>query len=360
MVNTVKRYFFTEINDEVQAFVDKKSLDNLARITLVIMIFEAIALCIFLFTRKEFDHDAWVSIRSASTCLILCGIGAVFARVMQKKEKMYHGVLELYSACYYLLLSLWAVSVAYRNYCVNEQFLTFFAVQILMVCFLPMRPAFSMFLAVAVYVILYSASYSYDGAKGLNIFNYVLILLVTITGMVVRFRSEVRTAEQSVELAKSNDMLFYNTRHDGLTGLRNRKALEEDVPKMTGKSVIAYMIDINYFKEVNDTYGHAAGDAVLKETSGWIKKSFEGARCYRYGGDEFLVLSTDGEKYKEDTYSFSIPEVNNESLLLSIGHTEGTPGDHDELFELISKADEKLYEVKRRTHSVEFGGHGER
>ncbi|MCR5311584.1 MAG: GGDEF domain-containing protein [Lachnospiraceae bacterium] len=351
MGNRLKRFISSDIEKDVQAFVDRKSLSNIARTAPVILFFEAVALCIFLLTREEFNHAAGVSIASASICLFLCALGTACSHMMLRKELLCHGVVEGFNLCYYLMLSLWSVSVGYRNYGNNEQLLTFFAVQIMMVCFVLLRPVLCVICATVVYVALYLSTYRYDGGKGLNIFNYVLLLLITITGMIVRFRSEVETAEKSTELKRTNDMLFYNIRHDGLTSLRNRKALEEDVPKVTDKNVTVYMIDVNYFKEVNDRYGHAVGDSVLRETAKWIKSVFNAERCYRYGGDEFLVLSTDGDVYKEETYTFPIPEVPDDMVLLSIGRAAGVPHDHDELFKLISAADAKLYSVKRRTHS---------
>lgn len=360
MLKRIKNLFFPEIKPDVQLPLDMKNLNNIWHCSLVILVFEAVALAIFLSTRKEFDRAAWVSIQSVSFCLLSCVIGAVCSGLLRRMEKLPHIAVEIFDCCYYLMFSAWAVNVAYRNYCSNEQILTFFAVQLMMVCFIPLRPVFSVIFATAVYVSMYVLMYGVDGGKAINIFNYILLLLVTITGMIVRFHSEVRTSAQSVELKKSYDLLFYNNRHDGLTGLRNRKALEEDVPKIVNNRVIAYMIDINYFKEVNDNYGHNVGDAVLRETAKWVKQIFDNDRCYRYGGDEFLILSEDEEPYTEDTYLLSVSEIPDEKLVVSIGRAEAVPKDHDELFELIARADEKLYDVKKRTHAPENGGHGER
>ena len=351
---------FPKIDHEVQSAVDKKSLDNIWRTCLVILVFESLALIVFVSTRERFDHAAWVSIGSATYCVVSCLIGALCAFWLKKHEEYPHIAVAIFDVCCYLLLSSWGVYVACRNYSLNEQILTFFAVQLMMVCFVPLKPFVSLIFATAIYASLYCYAYSFDGAKGLNIFNYVLLLIVTVTGMIVRFYSEVRTSEQSVELNKTIDQLEYNNRHDGLTGLRNRKALEEDVLKITRSHVTAYMIDVNYFKEINDTYGHAAGDEVLVQTARWLKTVFSEDRCYRYGGDEFLILSDDDDSYSEDTFRFTVPSIPDLELLLSIGRAEGDPKDHDELFKLISTADGVLYKVKKRTHSPEFGGHGER
>ncbi len=350
MKSIIREYFGLSVNEEAQTFIDKKNLYNISRSAVAILIFEIITLVIFILTRKEFNDAAWVSIRSVLNCIFLCSLGALCYRWLIRKETISHRLVEIFNVSYYLMLSLWSVSVAYRNYCNDEQIITFFAVQIIMVCFISLRPALSIVSIMAVYIVLYMIAYSYDGAKGLNVFNFFLLFVVNVTGMMVRFHSEVETAQKSVELEKSNSKLFYNARHDSLTGLRNRKALEEDVAKVVDKKINIYMIDVNYFKEVNDTYGHAVGDVVIEETAIWLKKIFINQRCYRYGGDEFLVLSTDEDVYNEDTFSFFIHDVPDKNVILSIGKASGIPKNRDELFYLISQADIKLYETKRRTH----------
>ncbi len=360
MIKKIISHLIPKVDERVEAAVDRKSLNSVWRTCLVMLFFEVAALTLFVTTREELDHDAWVSIESASFCLIACLIGVLCSGWMLKIPNLPHVTVAVFNGCFYLLLSSWAVQVAYRNYGKNEQILTFFAVQLMMVCFLPMKPIWGIFFSSIIYISMYVALYSIDGGAGLNIFNYGLLLIVTITGMIVRYYSEISAAEKAVEIEKTNDMLFYNSRHDGLTGMRNRKALEEDVPKILNKNVTVYMMDVNYFKEINDTYGHATGDVVLKETAAWLKSVFNADRCYRYGGDEFLVLSVDEKKYEDNTCTINIDELPDVKVLLSIGRAEGTPEDRDALYSIISEADDGLYEVKKLTHSEEYGGHGER
>ena len=141
----------------------------------------------------------------------------------------------------------------------------------------------------------------------------------------------------------------------------NRLALEDDAAKTNGHHLTAYMIDINYFKEINDRYGHAAGDAILRGVSETLKHLYPGGYYYRYGGDEFLVLTYKPPKdnYGADTYDFRQEEYG-VTVYLSIGNAQGSPTNYHELFELISQADKALYVTKQRTHSAEFGGHDRR
>jgi diguanylate cyclase (GGDEF)-like protein len=102
---------------------------------------------------------------------------------------------------------------------------------------------------------------------------------------------------QTLSLKEANDKLQDLAYLDPLTGLRNRLSLEEDVEKIIKnyeKNAVDYaflMLDIDFFKDVNDTYGHDVGDFVLKELAKIFKETFrEEDKIYRAGGEEFVVL----------------------------------------------------------------------
>lgn len=181
-----------------------------------------------------------------------------------------------------------------------------------------------------------------------------------LTGILL-YRNQSRISAQAAQLAEFNRALNDASRRDALTGLLNRMALETDAHRMDGRPMTAYMIDINYFKEINDRYGHAAGDALLREASHALQHLFPGAHYYRYGGDEFLVLTYKPatENFGADTYDLR-NSPNGVRMLMSIGSAQGAPTGYEELFTLISQADKELYVVKKRTHSAEYGGHDRR
>jgi diguanylate cyclase (GGDEF)-like protein len=76
---------------------------------------------------------------------------------------------------------------------------------------------------------------------------------------------------------------------DELTGLPSRRALKQDMMKLGINYVIA-MLDIDFFKKFNDTYGHDTGDEVLKLVASTIKDVTGGGKSFRYGGEEFTIL----------------------------------------------------------------------
>jgi diguanylate cyclase (GGDEF)-like protein len=75
---------------------------------------------------------------------------------------------------------------------------------------------------------------------------------------------------------------------DGLTGLPGRRAFEETLTTLSGRYAIA-MVDIDYFKKVNDEYGHDVGDQVLRFIASRIAET-DGARAFRFGGEEFALI----------------------------------------------------------------------
>ena len=77
--------------------------------------------------------------------------------------------------------------------------------------------------------------------------------------------------------------------NDDLTSLPNRRALNEALSGAHGTYALA-MLDIDHFKKFNDSYGHDAGDEVLKKVANHISKVRGGGKPFRYGGEEFTIL----------------------------------------------------------------------
>src|SRR5712691_1038556 len=113
-----------------------------------------------------------------------------------------------------------------------------------------------------------------------------------------RVRAGKRILDLQEQIVSTREQLRIQATHDALTGLLNRRAILETLDKELARSarectpISVIMADLDHFKRVNDTYGHLAGDAVLREAAQRIQASM---RVYdavgRYGGEEFLVVS---------------------------------------------------------------------
>jgi diguanylate cyclase (GGDEF)-like protein len=163
--------------------------------------------------------------------------------------------------------------------------------------------------------------------------------------------------------------------HDGLTGLLNRRSFCRDAEKKCseilryGGEAFFMMIDIDHFKKVNDTYGHLAGDEVLRVVSKTLSQRFRKTDLVgRYGGEEFCVflLMADeamvagiADEFRKLVEGLVIPfEDKTICVTISIGMAEFPYDGGQTLTELISRADAALYEAKTggRNRVVVAGG----
>ncbi len=358
-----KGYFFPEVSEQAEKDMDREAVQNIYYVCFAIAVLESLSLVCFVIAKRNIDAASYVSIRGVAFCIAACVIGHMAARILLEKEYLRHIPIVILEVAYYVAFSVWGVVISYRHYAEGEQMLTFFTVQLLMVCFTLLHPVISTILMTASYISLYIAAYSFDGAVRIHPINYLMFLMVSIVGMIVRYHLQLRTSQRQVTLEEGNIELGLMTRLDGLTGIFNRRALDEDVDALLEKNIKVFMIDINYFKEINDNHGHLIGDDILRETCERLKRLYPECRYYRYGGDEFLVISEneDIDVYSQDTYSFRWPDRNTTiEIMLSIGRAEGNPCDKGEFFTLITEADGMLYKTKVRTHDPNNGGHERR
>jgi diguanylate cyclase (GGDEF)-like protein len=177
-----------------------------------------------------------------------------------------------------------------------------------------------------------------------------------------RIRVGVRTVRLEAELRKLNRKLSVMARTDSMTGLLNHTAILRELDtelrrasrKRTPTSVL--LLDLDHFKQVNDTWGHQAGDQVLKRFAMLID---EESRSYdktgRYGGEEFLLVlpetgpeecATIAERIRTHVERMDLTEVEDElTLTTSVGGSTCDGTDID-VTRLISLADNGLYRAK--------------
>jgi diguanylate cyclase (GGDEF)-like protein len=106
-----------------------------------------------------------------------------------------------------------------------------------------------------------------------------------------------RLERQQAELEVLNDELTAIARRDPLTGLGNRRALEEDIDSLEARATryghryCMALVDVDHFKSYNDSHGHQAGDHILRAVTAELTAQARGGDAlYRYGGDEFLCI----------------------------------------------------------------------
>lgn len=164
----------------------------------------------------------------------------------------------------------------------------------------------------------------------------------------------------SQETEKVWKSLEYNTNHDTLTSLYNRRFLEryiEEIPYDKRVKYVIAMVDIDFFKKVNDTYGHEAGDKVLMKVASCLQDTAgKDNLAVRWGGEEFILYFPNAtqeeiyqkmEKLRQEVESLVIPSA---GYHIRITITSGIAcGLEDSNYEkVINSADEKLYLGKQR------------
>ena len=114
-------------------------------------------------------------------------------------------------------------------------------------------------------------------------------------------RLEILVEERTRQLQRANErleqanaVLAVESQTDSLTGLPNRRSVFQQMPEMLAKhpgGVVLALVDIDHFKSVNDQYGHAAGDMVLRDFAAFLRRATrEGDLLARWGGEEFLLV----------------------------------------------------------------------
>ena len=189
-----------------------------------------------------------------------------------------------------------------------------------------------------------------------------------ITQKELEYLEEIKNqAAATLSRAKSYIEVLEHATLDALTGYNNRHQFEKRLKEMTAyakrqnQPLCCIMSDIDFFKKVNDTYGHAVGDCVLKSVAKTIKKELrESDIASRYGGEEFVFLLPQTnleeativanrlreavEKKKINIEEYNIKDIKEISVTVSIGVAEYK---NEKDFEMLyKKADNALYEAK--------------
>jgi diguanylate cyclase (GGDEF)-like protein/PAS domain S-box-containing protein len=174
-------------------------------------------------------------------------------------------------------------------------------------------------------------------------------------------------AHDMTERKRSDEEILYKALHDPLTGLFNRTALEDRlsnaiarVKRHPGDEIALYLIDLDDFKQVNDTYGHMAGDLLLKQLSASFKKiKRENEFVCRYGGDEFVWLAEEEGEIRAEPLAERIMASIRQPIdlgpaVVSVGCCIGIsifPRQAIDVSTLMSQADAAMYSVKKTGQS---------
>ena len=184
-----------------------------------------------------------------------------------------------------------------------------------------------------------------------------------LTDEAVRFylrKLQVRIHEElqgSSKERKYRELMFKMARQDYLTGLATRwylqKYLEENKDE---KNLTCIIMDLDHFKEINDTYGHQTGDKVLADTAKMLRLEFPEGFPARFGGDEFVVILTGKRKINDVAEKVSMFLIRLEdyyqnclfmsNLSVSAGISQSSQDNQKSMEQLLQESDRALYCAK--------------
>lgn len=196
-----------------------------------------------------------------------------------------------------------------------------------------------------------------------------VVQLIAAPGDTIRIQDSLtflnvylREAAPVIEAKRLMDTLRETTLRDPMTGLHNRRFLEEYIETLTASadrresSLCIMMLDLDYFKQVNDNHGHDAGDMILKNLAKTFRASVRTSDLViRYGGEEFMIILQDtaentcldlAEKIRSDVeqQAFQLSNaVINKTLSIGLANY---PHDSDSIWQVVKYADVALFKAK--------------
>jgi diguanylate cyclase (GGDEF)-like protein len=196
---------------------------------------------------------------------------------------------------------------------------------------------------------------------GIESISNIVAATICLSFLVSYYEQTRRSVEQA--LAQKNEELALLAVTDCLTGLYNRSKIDSVISGQLGKcstkkckfSII--LGDIDYFKNVNDTYGHNAGDRIIIDVSRILMDTCsESYTVGRWGGDEYLVICPDTDESEVNKIKEKIIDrieaynvEKNTDIAMSLGAATYTDGDTADI--ILNRADNALYNAKAISHS---------
>ncbi len=340
----VQKYLFSDAHLKSKDFIalnlekTKRTIHYILRIVAVIEL-SVFIMGLFAFNLKNPRAKYYLGLYAVLFFFSLVG-DILFAYV--EKHKSYSSVLG-YANFYYLLITSWGVAISAMD--ITHKGSAIVAVTTIMSVsfFLVLNPIFQAVVVLVDTAALVTVTTIYEGGPKTSLFNIFIFCVVTITMIYRHFRFSYNAFILEAKLTNL-------AKRDGLTAVCNRNALNARIESedLNGVKCVA-ILDIDDFKSINDTKGHLVGDDALLVITSRLRENFRDRELFRYGGDEFLILSDREPKETLD----KLKDINKKlakvdidvPLHLSGGISPLKPG--ISIKSTIETADGALYNVKR-------------
>lgn len=312
----------------------------------------------------------------SAACIAAIGFGCMLS--VGKKVSYNKMCLNLYTA-FGCVLILWSVCMTIYDQRVSDNLSIYMTSAIYVAGLIYMKPQASVPLFIFCQAFLLKG-FSWTAQQGMadNYGKTVNTIGITLVAMFIslyrysnmrqEFLYHLDMELKNKEILAQSEKLSYMARHDALTGLWNRNYLMEWTEQLFRSNkkqrAAAFMIDIDFFKQYNDVYGHTAGDECLQKVALAMKNLRGGGILFRFGGEEFLYMFLDpkeegglfAEELRRCVEGLRLKAANPKSYVtVSVGFAEGSMDTEEEYCTLLRKADEALYCAKSSGRNRSIG-----
>lgn len=271
--------------------------------------------------------------------------------------------LNRYTLAFVLIVMIWGVIITLLDQPVYGQVIAFVTNYVFCACLLLIRPYVFVVIQVIPLALLFLLLPLFQTNSSVILGHYINLAALLIPLTISSFRSYIYFYDNASNKIKEKEV----SEKDELTNLYNRRKMSAFIDQeiINGKNILnsvgILMLDVDYFKKYNDYYGHIQGDAALQAIGAVLREISEEKDVFaaRYGGEEFIIIicnkSQDevmliAHEIKKKISRLQIPHKTSEVseiLTVSIGLHYSADRQTD-IYELIKKADDALYEAKVR------------
>lgn len=362
-----------EQQKKFERMMETRSWKILVPAGIVIMIFQIYNIFYALYY-TEFRLDTEASRVYMGLYLFLLFFSAVMfllrfsaGRKTERNDRLFLRMYQWYG----IVLVMWAACISAYDQRVSDNLNVYGVAAIGVAALVYMRPAAAVISYFLSGMVLFCAMPAFQpGGMSEHYGSYVNSVVLVITAVFISiyryetvrddFRKQELIACQTREIMQKSEALDYIANHDALTGLWNRRfleiCLEEWISRKNSENYGVLMIDVDYFKQYNDTYGHQQGDECLRRISGAVHLVTGRGNLFRYGGEEFLCILPDAEKGETQKLGQEICQSverlsikasgQNRVVTVSVGWSAGKMEQKEQFGRLLEEADKALYRAK--------------
>lgn len=355
MVLSIRRILgFEKLHPEVQFYLDSSNFNIAQYGSLLIMILETAAFINTFFYKFNENQNPfrWLLYHRILYAFLFLVAAQLFIYVVYHKLKRIsfsRFVLDASLVFFFISMLFFGIAISINDYLQHEQILVFLTLELFVTGLFMIKPYLGIILVVIPFGIFYFLMKTTLGVSTATNINYPIIMILFLMVVIVRYQQYLKIAKNNIVNHTLAEQLRMSSLYDFLTKLKNRNALYMDFEDTDANLNINYIVmltDIDDFKSFNDQNGHAFGDKLLKNFAAILQTNFGKEHCYRYGGDEYLIIVPEVD---EQVFLKKIDDCEaaiNDKFHFSGGYVKGFVTSAKVLHNFINKADEKLYEAK--------------